>query len=163
VCCAGCHSDASTAEEMNIRDFLIDLVGKDWDKLLAYWRPPLKPDSTLWFVNLLGEAFLVTPSGGVQWLAVGTGALSDIAPSREAFARSLDRRENADLWLRISLVEGCQKAGMRLTAEECYGFKIPPALMGNYDVPNLQPANIYSHYSWLAHITRQDEIYWTGD
>jgi len=154
---------SAAGEEMNIRDFLIDPAGKNWDKLLGYWRPPLPPDATLWFVNLLGDAFLVTRDGAVESLTVGTGSVSLLAPSREDFAQLLDRRENADTWLRISLVEGCRKAGMQLTAEECYGFKIPPALLGKYEVSNLQPTNIYSHYSWLSHMTRQDEIYWTGD
>jgi len=148
---------------MNIRDFLIDPAGKDWDRLLGYWRPPLRPDATLWFANLLGDAFLVTAGGAVEWLTVGTGALSALAQSREEFARLLDQRENADAWLRISLVEDCRKARIELAADECYGFRIPPPLLGKYEVSNLQPANIYSHYSWLAHITRQDEIYWTGD
>jgi hypothetical protein len=148
---------------MNIRDFLLDPEGKDWNKLLGYWKPPLPPDATMWFVNLLGEASLVTPDGAVHWLTVGSGDLSNVAPSREVFARMLDKPDNADRWLRISLVESWRKTGMRLTSDECLGFRIPPPLLGKYEVPNLQPTNIYSHYSWLSHITKQDEIYWTGD
>ena len=153
----------SACQEMDIRDFLIDPAGKDWKRLLGYWRPPLPPDATLWFVNLLGEPFLVTPDGEVHWLTVGTGTLSAVAPTREDFARLLDQRQNAENWLRISLVQSCRAAGVSLGADECYGFKIPPPLLGKYEVANLQPTNIYSHYSWLSHMTRQDEIYWTGD
>jgi hypothetical protein len=148
---------------MDIRLFLIDPAGKDWKKLLGYWTPPLSPDVTLWFVNLLGEPFVTTPDGAVQWLTVGTGNLSAVAPTREKFAQLLDRRENAEMWLRIPLVESCRAAGIGLASDECFGFKIPPPLLGKYEVSNLQPANIYSHYSWLSHMTRQDEIYWTGD
>ena len=148
---------------MNIRALLIDPTGKDWNKLLEYWRPPLPPDATLWFVNLLGELFFTTSNGAVHWLNVGTGTLHEVAPTREAFAQLLDRRENADLWLRIPLIESCRAAGIVLGADECYGFKIPPSLLGKYEASNLQPTNIYSHYSWLSHMARQDEIYWTGD
>jgi hypothetical protein len=148
---------------MNIRDFLLEPEGKDWNKLLGYWKPPLPPDATLWFANLLGEASLLTREGAVHWLTVGTGAWSEVASSREVFARMLDESENAERWLRISLVESCRKVGMRLNADECLGFRIPPPLLGKYEVANLQPTNIYSHYSWLSHITKQDEIYWTGD
>ena len=148
---------------MNIRDYLISLAGKDWNKLLEYWTPPLPKDATLWLVNRLGEVFLATQDGSIHWLIVGTGELSRIAPSREAFAALLDLTKNANDWLRISLVEDCQNAGMSLGPEECYGFKVPPPLLGRYEVSNLQPTNIYSHYSWLSHLTRQDEIYWQGD
>jgi hypothetical protein len=141
----------------------MDPAGKDWEKLLAYWKPPLPPDATLWFVNLLGDIFVASSDGTIHWLTVGTASISIVAPSRDEFARMLDRPENAESWLRISLVEGCRKAGLALSKDECYGFKIPPALLGKYEVANLQPTNIYSHYSWLSHMTRQDEIYWTGD
>jgi hypothetical protein len=150
-------------QNMDIREYLVDPVGKDWNRLLAYWRPPLPPEVTLWFVNLLGDLFLTTPDGAVHWLEVGTGNLSNVAPTRENFARLLDQRQNAEMWLRISLVDSCRAAGMALGPDQCYGFKIPPLLLGKYEAANLEPANIYSHYSWLSHMNKQDEIYWTGD
>jgi hypothetical protein len=153
----------SAGLEMDIREFLVDPAGKDWNRLLGYWKPPLPPEITLWFVNLLGEPFVTTPEGTVHWLIVGSGELTAVAPSREIFAQLLDRRPNSDMWLRISLVESCRAAGITLGADECYGFRIPPPLLGKYETANLQPTNIYSHYSWLSHITKQDEIYWTGD
>jgi hypothetical protein len=148
---------------MNIRDFLIDPAGKDWQKLLAYWVPPLPPDATLWFVNKLGEPFLSTSDGGIHRLVLGTGDLERLAADRNTFARLLDMPANADSWLRIRLLEDCGRAGMTLVADECFGFKVPPRLFGQYVVSNLQPTNIYSHYSWLSHVARQEEIYWTGD
>lgn len=148
---------------MNIRDFLIDPGGKDWQKLMGYWRPPMPEDASLWLVNMLGEIIFAAADGAIHRLVVGTAAVERLAPDRQAFARLLDVRENADAWLRISLVEACRKAGMKLAPEDCIGFRIPPQLLGQYTVDNLQPTNIYSHYSWLSHLSRQDEIYWTGD
>src|SRR5690348_11816109 len=148
---------------MNIQDFLIDPRGKDWKKLLGYWTPPLPEDATLWFVNRLAEPILAMKDGSIHRLVVGTGTLEQLAADRTSMARLLDVRGNADAWLRIGLVEDCRRAGMSLGSDECYGFKVPPALLGKYEVANLQPTNIYSHYSWLSHMARQDEIYWTGD
>lgn len=148
---------------MNINDFLIDPSGKDWNKLLGYWSSLLPPRFTLWLANRLGELLLVSETGSILRLTVGTGAVTEVAPNRETFARLLDRRENAEEWLRIALVEGCRRAGKHLGPDECYGFVVPPALLGRYEVSNLQPTNLYSHYSWLSHLCRQDEIYWTGD
>jgi hypothetical protein len=148
---------------MDIRALLMDPAGKDWDKLLGYWKPPLPLDATLWFVNLLGDIFVTSSDGTIQSLTVGTATFSTVAATREEFARMLDRRENAESWLRLSLIEGCRAAGLTLSKDECYGFRIPPSLLGKYEVANLQPTNIYSHYSWLSHMTRQEEIYWTGE
>jgi len=148
---------------MNIQDFLIDPRGKDWRRLLAYWDPVVPQDAALWLVNQLGEPIFAAKNGAIHRLVVGTGKLEHLAPDRTTMARLLDVRDNADAWLRIGLVERCRRAGMNLAADECYGFKVPPALLGTYEVANLQPTNIYSHYSWLSHMSRQDEIYWTGD
>lgn len=148
---------------MDIREFLIDPAGMDWKTLLAYWTPPLGEGVEIWFVNKLGELFVVAPDGKVQWVVVGKGEVMDVATSREAFARQLDTRERADEWLRIPLARACAAAGARLERGECYGFRIPPALMGKYEASNLVPTNLRSHYSWLAHMSKQDEIYWMGD
>ena len=148
---------------MNIRDYLIDLDGKDWHKLLAYWNPPMPEDAALWLVNRLGEAFFATKDGAIHRLIVGTGAIERLAADKQSFARMLDMPENAEAWLRMSLSDASRKAGMQLSPLDCLGFKVPPALFGEYVVSNLQPTNIYSHYSWLSHLAKQDEIYWTGD
>ena len=148
---------------MNIQEYLIDPRGKDWRKLRAYWIPLMPDDASLWFVNRLGEIIFASPRGTIHRLVVGSGTVDELAPDRQAMARLLDVPENADAWLRITLIDGCARAGMRLGPDECFGFKVPPALQGNYEVANLEPKNIYTHYSWLSHIWRQDEIYWTGD
>lgn len=148
---------------MNIHDYLIDPRGKDWQKLLGYWTPPLPQDAALWLVNRLGEAFFASAGGAIHRLVVGTGTIEHLAPDRTTMARLLDVRENADAWLRIGLIDDCRRAGMHLAPDECYGFKVPPALLGDYAVSNLQPTNLYSHYSWLSHLAKNDEIYWTGD
>ena len=115
---------------MNINDYLINQVGADWGKLLHAWIPPLPRDFTLWLVNRLGELFIVVPDGSVHWLEVGSGKLNRLANSREHFAQLLDRDNNADSWLRTSLINACRSADMQLAKDECYGFKIPPALQG---------------------------------
>lgn len=148
---------------MVVTDYLIEPAGKDWSRLLAYWTPPLPAEFRLWMVNRLGEIIGTDEKGAVHRLEVGTAKLVQVAGRRDDFARLVDERANAELWLRISLTDACRSAGMKLAADECYGFKIPPPLLGRYEVSNLVPVKLDSHYSWLAHINRQDEIYWAVD
>jgi hypothetical protein len=148
---------------VTIEDFLLDLNGKDWGKLLSYWAPLLPQDHRLWLVNRFGDLFFTSSDNAVHRLIVGTGKIERLAPDKESFARELDRMENAERWLRILLTIECKKAGMGLRHDECFGFKVPPALAGAYEISNLEPTNIYSHYSWLAHLAKQEEIFWTGN
>ncbi|HEX2584914.1 MAG TPA: T6SS immunity protein Tdi1 domain-containing protein, partial [Steroidobacteraceae bacterium] len=144
---------------MNINDYLIDQSGKDWGVLLQGWMPPLTADFTLWLVNRLGELIISTPDGSIHWLDAGANKLHQLATSREQFAQLLDHGNNADKWLRISLIDACRQTGMTLASDECYGFKIPPILQGQYEVTNLQPTKLAAHYSLLVHLGKQEEIY----
>jgi hypothetical protein len=145
---------------MNINDYLISQPGKDWARLLKYWTPPLPTRFTLWLVNRLGDVFVILESNAVLRLDVGTGSCDEIARNREHFAQLVDAGDNADQWLRIRLVDACRRAGMNLGPYECYGFKIPPTLGGQYEVSNLTPTNLAVHYSYQAYICKQTDVYW---
>jgi hypothetical protein len=141
---------------MNINDYLIDQAEKDWATLLRDWMPPLPPSFTLWLVNRFGDVFVVSDDDGcVHMLDVGSGTLVRVADNRDHFADLLDVNDNAMDWLMIPLVNACRDAGMSLAASQCYGFKIPPILGGEYDVSNVEPTDLAVHYSFLADIYKQ--------
>ncbi|HEU4600369.1 MAG TPA: T6SS immunity protein Tdi1 domain-containing protein [Steroidobacteraceae bacterium] len=145
---------------MNINDYLIAQDGKDWSRLLSYWIPPLPAQFGLWLVNRLGDVFVVAENESIRHLNVGTGECTQVARNREHFAQILDMGNNAEQWLRFSVVDACRRAGMQLGPFECYGFKIPPTLGGDYEVANLAPTNLAVHYSYQAYICKQTEVYW---
>jgi hypothetical protein len=145
---------------MNINDYLISQVGKDWALLLSYWIPPLPQSFKLWLVNRLGDVFMLSEDERVFHLDVGSGAYDEIARDRQHFAQLVDTGDNAQRWFRIALVDACRRAGMQLGQFECYGFKIPPTLGGDYEVSNLTPTNLAVHYSYQAYICKQTEVYW---
>lgn len=140
---------------MNIHDYLIDQDGKCWAELLAGWRGLVPGEFTLWIVNRFGDAFIVFDDGSVHMLDVGIGQLRRLADNREHFAQLLDVDENANNWLMIPLVDGCVAAGMQISATQCYGYKIPPILGGEYRVENIEPTDLAIHYSLLADIFQQ--------
>lgn len=140
---------------MNLNDYLLATPGIDWSNVLRDWAPPLPGSFTVWFVNRLGDVFVVLEDGSVHMLDVGAGRLTRCAASRDDFATLIDVGDNADQWLAIALVDRCRAAGMSLAANQCYGFKVPPMLGGGYDVDNLEPTDLHVHYGLLADIHRQ--------
>jgi len=126
----------------SIDEYLIDQSGLDWPAILAGWSCLLPPEFILWLVNRLGDLFLVTDDGAVQMLDVGAGTLKKLAESRADFCRLVDEREIANDWLAIPLVDEMVASGMRLKPGQCYGFKTPPVLGGQYAVENLGPLSI---------------------
>jgi hypothetical protein len=140
---------------MDVHDYLIDQSGKDWPELLSGWSDALPPSFTLWLVNRFGDVFTIFEDGSVHMLDVGIGAVERIADNRDHFADQIDVGDNANNWLMIPLVDQCVAAGLTLADNQCYGYKIPPLLGGQYSVENVEPTDLSVHYSLLADIFRQ--------
>ena len=140
---------------MNVEDYLIDQSGKDWAELLSGWVPPLPSHFQVWCVNRFGDVFAVFDDGSVHMLDVGTGVITRVAESRDDFANKIDLGNNVNNWLMIPLVERCVSAGVVLLPNQCYGYKIPPILGGEYVIANVEPTDLSVHYSLMADICRQ--------
>ena len=121
---------------MSIHDYLIDHSGFDWPQLLAAWAWLLPPRVRPWLMNRYGDLFLIYPDGTVHMLDVGRGAVERVAGSRDEFSTKLDEGDNANQWLMIPLVDRVTAAGLRLGPGQCYGYKRPPILGGDYTVEN---------------------------
>ncbi len=140
---------------MNIHDYLLAQEGNDWPTLLAGWGRELPSEFTLWMVNRLGDLIIVLPDGAVAFFDISSATLEVLAGSKDHFADLLAQDDNANQWLAIPLVDRLVAAGVTLKQGQCYGFKIPPILGGNYDDSNFEPTSIAVHYRLLADIHRQ--------
>jgi hypothetical protein len=139
----------------DINDYLIDQTRSDWDELLKDWAGLLPKEFTLWMVNRIGDLIIVVADGSVHMLDVGAEHISRIADNRDDFIVKVGDDNNANHWLAIPLVDACVAAGITLVAGQCYGFKTPPLLGGDYVMENMAPYSLAEHYSVLADIYRQ--------
>jgi hypothetical protein len=140
---------------VNINDYLIDQAGFDWEAILAGWADILPQSFTLWLVNRFGDAFIIADDGSVHHLDVGAGTLNRVAENREQFAELTEAPQNANNWLMIPLVDTCVRSGMLLQHGQCYGFKIPPSIGGDYAPSNIAPVDLAQNYAFLADIWSQ--------
>jgi hypothetical protein len=143
------------AVAISIADYLIDQSGIDWPKALASWSWLLPPKFTLWMVNRFADLFLVLPNGTVHMLDVGVGTLTKLADSRDDFAVKIDEDDNANQWLMIPLVDQIVAAGVVLQPGQCYGFKTPPVLGGDYTVENAGPLSVWDYLGAYGSIHEQ--------
>lgn len=140
---------------MYVSDYLIDQEGKDWVELLSDWGMLLPNSFTVWLVNRFGDIFAVFEDDSVHLLDVGCGTIERVAENRDDFANKIDKDDNSNKWLMIDLVDSCMEAGLELSPNQCYGFKVPPILGGSYKVENIEPTDLSVHYSLLAQINEQ--------
>jgi hypothetical protein len=124
---------------ISVTDYLIDPATIDWQKALSTWSWLLPPTFTVWLVNRFADLFLILPDGTVHMLDIGAGTLTRLADSREDFRAKIDEDDNANQWLMIPLMDQMVAVGMTLQPGQCYGFKIPPVMGGQYSVENAGP------------------------
>lgn len=127
---------------LQLSDYLIDQEGIDWSAALRPWAWLVPNEFTVWMVNRIGDLILVFDDGTVHMLDVGGGSLTKLAASREELASKIDQGDNANQWLAIPLVDRLVAAGITLQQGQCYGFKQPPVLGGDYVVENMRPIAI---------------------
>src|SRR5262249_53357006 len=138
-----------------VQDYLIEQSGIDWPKVLSSWSWLLPSEFTLWLVNRFADLFLALRDGSVHMLDVGVGTLTRIADSRDDSCSKIDEGENANEWLMIPLVDKLVAAGIKLQPGQCYGFKTPPVLGGQYTAENVGPLPICDYLGAYGSIHEQ--------
>lgn len=131
---------------MVLHDYIIDHRQVDWPSVLHGWSWLLPPAFTVWIMNRFGDLFIVPDDGTVHMLDVGAGTLTKMAESRDDFANKLDEGDNANQWLMSPLVDRLVASGLTLREGQCYSFKQPPVLGGNYTIDNTCVLPIPEHY-----------------
>ena len=140
---------------MSIHDYIIDHRGLDWRALLAEWTWLIPNAFTVWLMNRFGDLFLVFADGSVHMLDVGAGTLKQVADSRDDFAVKADENDNANDWFMIPLVDQLVATGLTLHEGQCYSYKMPPVLGGQYTVENTCVLPIAQHYGAYGSIHKQ--------
>ncbi|MGB0064460.1 MAG: T6SS immunity protein Tdi1 domain-containing protein [Terracidiphilus sp.] len=140
---------------MDIHNYLIEQEGKNWTEFVSSWGFLLPESFKIWMVNRFGDMVLVLKDGSVHFFDVGVGTLRPVADNREHFCTLVDLDDNADNWFLITLTDECVAAGILLAPNQCYSFKIPPILGGEFAVQNVAPTDLAVHYSFMADICRQ--------
>ena len=81
--------------------------------------------------------------------------MKKIAESRDDFANKLDEGDNANQWLMIPLIDRLVTSGLTLREGQCYSYKQPPVLGGDYSVENTCVLPIPEHFGAYASIHSQ--------
>lgn len=140
---------------MPLHDYLIDHSELDWAALLRDWTWLVPNTLTVWLMNRFGDLVIVTDDEKIHFLDLGGGTLVQIADSRDDFRDRIDEGDNANQWLMIPLIDKLVAANINLGKGQCYGYKVPPVLGGDYTVENTCVLPIPEQYGICASIHQQ--------
>lgn len=135
--------------------YILDHHNVDWPCVLRDWAWLLPERFTVWIMNPFGDLFLILDDGTVHMLDVGGGTLTKVAADRDDFAAKADDEDNANVWFMIPLIDRLIAAGLTLGEGQCYSYKQPPLIGGDYTVENTCVLDIATHYAFYGMMHRQ--------
>jgi len=106
-------------------------------------------------VSALGDAFLEDASGAIYWLDTGGAELTRIADNREKFDYSRHQPELANQWFAPQLVGDLLSAGQTLGPGQCFSYKVPPTLGGDFQPDNFEACDLIANFKGLGKIQSQ--------
>lgn len=140
---------------IDVKDYLIDHLDRDWPTLLAPWQWLLPPVYSVWLVNRFADVVLVDEDGKVHFLDVGAGMLRQVAENQAAFCQAISTPDKAHEWLLIAFTQRLRREGLVPGPDECYGFRIFPGLGGDYSLENIELRNLALQYAVTGKIFHQ--------
>jgi hypothetical protein len=140
---------------VTLKDLILSMDGINFDALLAEWRWLVDDNYSPVLLTVLGDLFLEAPNGSIYRLQTGEGDLDWVAGSRNEFEQLMGRQDKIEELFSPKLVGMLKAQGMELGPGQCYGYMNPPCLGGRNEPLNLEPADLYVHFSILGQIGYQ--------
>ncbi len=142
-------------EPLDPLDYLIDQSGIDWHTCLKGWQHLLPSTFTIWLVNRFGDLFISYPDESIHHLDIQLGVITKRGENKKEFLENLLDGTNANEWLYMNYVDQAQNFAMLLKPGECYTFKIPPVLSGEFELENLTIAPVGDVLPFLSTVHAQ--------
>jgi hypothetical protein len=144
------------------KELTVSLDGLSSDDLLGEWRWLVPPELSLHLVSTLGDCFLMDKAGAIYWLDVGGAELTRIANSSAEFDALRQQSNNASQWFCPQLVGDLLSEGKSLKPHQCFSYKTPLTLGGEYSPENFEPTDIAVHFGVLGQIQKQVKAFPVG-
>jgi hypothetical protein len=133
-------------------ELTIPLDNVDMNSLLEWWRWLVDPSLEPQVMTALGDLFLRHPDGRIFRLDTGWGKLTEVAKDEDDFHRLRMQPQNAMTWFAPQIVGELLTRGLRLRRGECFGYRVPLVLGGEYTPDNFDSTYLEVHFGILGQI-----------
>ncbi len=140
---------------MNISDYIISQDGLNLSEMLRDWHWALPKSFDVWIVTRFADLIIVQEDGSVWFLDTGGGTFTRIADSKDQFAELADDTDTFGNWFAVRAVDEMVTAGQHLGSNQCYSFRLPTGLGGDYALSNYMVTDIHVHLAMHGQIFGQ--------
>jgi hypothetical protein len=137
---------------VSVSNYIIPQEGLDWPEMLRDWHWLLPASLEVWIVTRFADVIIVQDDGSVWLLDTGGGSYKRIADSRDHFAELAEDSDTFTNWFMASAVDEMVEDGLFLGPGQCYSFRLPPGLGGEYAISNYMITDIRVHLSMHGQI-----------
>ena len=123
--------------------------------LLAEWRWLLGDGYQIILITSLGDLFLADAAGRIHWLDAGAARLTKVAANLDEFQLLRQQPASASEWFATQMVGDILQSGVRLARGQCFSYKVPPMLSGQWEASNFEPTDLSVHFSILGQVCHQ--------
>jgi hypothetical protein len=137
---------------MNIADYIISQDGLNLSEMLRDWHWTLPKSFEVWIVTRFADLVIVQEDGSVWFLDTGGGTYNRIADSKDHFADLADDADTFGNWFAVRAVDEMVAARHILGLNQCYSFRLPTGLGGDYAITNYMVTDIHVHLAMHGQI-----------
>jgi hypothetical protein len=113
--------------------------------MLRDWHWALPKSFEAWIVTRFADLVIVQDDGSVWFLDTGAGTVTRIADSKDHFADLADDIDTFGNWFMVRAVDEMVAAGHSLGRSQCYSFRLPAGLGGDYIISNYMVTDLHVH------------------
>lgn len=114
-------------------------------ELIKIWGLPT--DSKILDVTPFGDFFARLPDTTVILISATDGEVKNVTKEINEFGLPPVEIELGDEWYQLDAQAGLEEEGFKLNSAECFGFKQPLFLGGDYSPENIETINICNYHS----------------
>ena len=140
---------------INIHNYTLPAGLVDWEAAFTAWDWLVPAGCKIALISKFADLFLTTPDGQVSLLDLEGGSLESYSASVSELESSIAGDENTRDIFYIPLVDSLIAAGINLEDGQCYHFKKPTVLGGQFDVSNIGPIDIQERIQSCGNLQRQ--------
>ncbi len=137
---------------MTIRETGLDIANVNYADLTQEWRSLVPLDATLLVITPFGDSFYRDANDQVWNLDLALGQVNYIAKSSAEFRELFADDQHRNQWLMPNLLTQLEHAGQELQPGQCFGFRDPPFLGGEFSVENIVPIGLQAYYDLIAQL-----------
>ena len=140
---------------MNLTEYTLPIASLDWTTVYPNFQWLVPAESRPVLMTRFADLFLELPNDTVSFLSLEDGTLTPYTKTIAELEPTLIGDDNINELLYVPLIDSLNRNKQFLNANECYHFKYPTVLGGEYNLENVVRITVDERIAFCGDIQKQ--------